>query len=143
MLAPGGIILIKTPNTESWDARLFRKSYWGGLHCPRHWIIFSEKSFRLLVSKTKLSVSSLRYTQGGVFWAFSIIIYLHRKKILKVTRDRPVIFHPLFPLISSFFAAFDFIRRPLAKTSQMFIVLIHQQSTNLSDDVCPDIKVFP
>ena len=123
VFAPGGIMLIKTPNTKSWDARVFKNTYWGGLHCPRHWIIFSKKSFRLLVEKTKLSVSALHYTQGGPFWAFSIIVYLSRKKILKVSRERPVIFHPLFPLISSLFAAFDFIRRPFARTSQLFITL--------------------
>jgi len=123
MLAPGGIILLKTPNTQSWDARLFKKSYWGGLHCPRHWIIFSEKSFQLLANKTGLSVSSLQYTQGGVFWAFSLIVYLSGKNILKVTKERPVIFHPLFPFISSLFAAFDFVRKPFSRTSQMFITL--------------------
>ena len=122
-LAPGGIILIKTPNTDSLDARLFRRSYWGGLHCPRHWVIFSEKSFRLLVQKTNLDIASLKYTQGGPFWAFSIIAVLSRKKILKVIANRPIIFHPLFPVISSVFAAFDFVRRHFAKTSQLFIVL--------------------
>ncbi|MDP9229220.1 MAG: class I SAM-dependent methyltransferase [Bacteroidota bacterium] len=122
-LAPGGIILIKTPNIKSLDSRLFRKSYWGGLHCPRHWIIFSEKSFRKMLQGTNLEISSLKYTQGGPFWAFSIITYLSRKKILKVSKERPVIYHSLFPITSSLFAAFDFIRRPFAKTSQMFITL--------------------
>jgi SAM-dependent methyltransferase len=123
ILAPGGIILIKTPNTKSLDSRLFRNSYWGGLHCPRHWVIFSEKSLRALVHKTNLSIESLKYTQGGPFWAFSIISYLSRKKILNVSKERPVIIHPLYPLISSLFAAFDFFRRPFARTSQVFITL--------------------
>jgi 2-polyprenyl-3-methyl-5-hydroxy-6-metoxy-1,4-benzoquinol methylase len=128
ILAPGGIILIKTPNTRSWDAKLFRNSYWGGLHCPRHWVIFSEKGLRTLLKQTNLAIESLEYTQGGPFWAFSIIANLSRKKILRADRQRPVIFHPLFPVISSLFAAFDFIRRPFAKTSQMFIVLKHRTS---------------
>jgi SAM-dependent methyltransferase len=123
ILAPEGIILIKTPNIISLDSRVFKKSYWGGLHCPRHWTIFSEKSFRVLLQKTNLSISTLKYTQGGPFWAFSIIVYLSRKKILKVSKERPVIYHPLFPFISSLFAAFDFLRRPFSKTSQMFIVI--------------------
>lgn len=129
LLAPGGVILIKTPNTQSWDARLFQKAYWGGLHCPRHWVIFSEKSFRILLRSTSLDISSLKYTQGGPFWAFSIIAYLANKKILKTSRERPIIFHPLFPLVSSFFAAFDFARQPFARTSQLFITLKRRQNS--------------
>lgn len=123
MLAPGGLIVIKTPNTRSWDARLFRRSYWGGLHCPRHWIIFSAKSFRLLVQGTGLSVRTMKYTQGAPFWAFSIIAALHRKKWVHVSAQRPIIYHWLFAPLSAVFACFDFIRRPFAPTSQLFITL--------------------
>lgn len=122
-LNPGGVVLIKTPNILSWDAKLLRKKYWGGLHCPRHWVIFSEKSFRSMLTATNLTITELNYTQGGPFWAFSIIVWLSKKGLVKTGKDRPVIFHPFFPFISSLFAAFDFIRRPFAKTSQMFIIL--------------------
>jgi 2-polyprenyl-3-methyl-5-hydroxy-6-metoxy-1,4-benzoquinol methylase len=123
LLAPGGIIVIKTPNTVSMDARLFKRSYWGGLHCPRHWIIFSEKSFRFLLNATNLKIKRLSYTQGAPFWAFSIIAGLHRRKIVTVSARRPIIFHWLFAPVSAVFAIFDFIRRPFAKTSQLFIIL--------------------
>ncbi len=123
LLEPGGMIVIKTPNTDSWDARLFKKSYWGGLHCPRHWIIFSEKSFRLLLQSTSLKIKSLQYTQGAPFWAFSIIAALHRRKIVRISAKKPIIFHWLFAPISALFAVFDFIRRSFAKTSQLFIIL--------------------
>ncbi|MCY7310290.1 MAG: class I SAM-dependent methyltransferase [Bacteroidota bacterium] len=123
LLAPGGIIVIKTPNTDSWDARLYKKSYWGGLHCPRHWVIFSEKSFRQLLQSTSLKIKKLTYTQGAPFWAFSIIAALHRQKIVRISAQKPIIFHWLFAPISAVFAVFDFIRRPFAKTSQLFIIL--------------------
>ena len=123
LLKPNGVILVKTPNCDSLDARIFHKSYWGGLHCPRHWVIFSEKSFRRLMQDTPLSIKALEYTQGGPFWAFSFIIALHRKGWLNVSRQRPVIFHPLFPFFGAATAAFDFLRRPFARTSQLFLVL--------------------
>lgn len=123
LLEDNGIIIIKTPNSKSWDARLFKKTYWGGLHCPRHWVIFSEKNFRLLVNSAQLNLKKLYYTQGAPFWAFSIIALLHRKKIIKISSEKPIIYHWLFPPLSAFFAFFDFVRRPFAKTSQMFIVL--------------------
>lgn len=123
LLAPGGFILIKTPNTVSLDARLFRNTYWGGLHCPRHWIIFSEKSFRMIAANAGLRIQHLRYTQGAPFWAFSIIAALTRKKLILTSATTPVIFHPLFAPISAMFALMDFLRIPFAKTSQMFIRL--------------------
>ena len=123
LLAPGGIIVIKTPNTVSWDARLYKKSYWGGLHCPRHWIIFSEKSFRILLQSTTLKINKLQYTQGAPFWAFSILAALSRKKIIRTSAQRPIIFHWLFAPLSAVFAVFDFARKPFVKTSQMFILL--------------------
>ena len=128
LLQPGGIIVIKTPNTDSLDARLFRKTYWGGLHCPRHWIIFSDNSFRQLAQDSGLSINRLDYTQGAPFWAFSIIAMLHRKKLVHVSAQRPIIFHWLFAPLSAVFAIFDFVRSPFAKTSQLFIVLGKQVS---------------
>lgn len=130
MLTPEGIILIKTPNINSIDARIFKNTYWGGLHCPRHWIIFSENSFRKTLEKSTLFIKRLWYTQGSPFWAFSIIAALTRKGILKTDKYRPVIYHPFFPFISSLFAVFDFIRRPFAKTSQMFIIVKKNISKN-------------
>lgn len=126
LLADGGVIIIKTPNTQSWDARLFKKSYWGGLHCPRHWIIFSEKSLRILISQTSLQIKKLKYTQGAPFWAFSIIAALYRKKWVRVSAKKPIIFHWLFAPLSAIFAAFDFLRKPFARTSQLFILLENQ-----------------
>ncbi len=127
LLYPGGIIVIKTPNTNSRDARLFRKTYWGGLHCPRHWEIFSEKSFRILLQSTKLRIKELKYTQGAPFWAFSIIASLHRKKIIHISAQKPIIFHWLFAPVSGLFAFIDFIRLPFGKTSQMFILLTKEE----------------
>ena len=127
LLAPGGIIVIKTPNTDSWDARLYKKSYWGGLHCPRHWVIFSEKSFRQLLQSTALKIKKLTYTQGAPFWAFSIIAALYRQKIVHISAQKPIIFHWLFAPVSAVFAVFDFIRRPFAKPSQMFIILENEK----------------
>jgi len=124
MMNPGGLMLIKTPNTESLDARLFRSSYWGGLHCPRHWILFSMSSFKLMVSKTNLEVKKIKYTQGAPFWAWSVLLKMQRAKLVSITRERPVMFHPLIPFLHIFFAGFDFLRGAFgAKTAQMFIEL--------------------
>lgn len=123
LLAPGGLLLIKTPNTDSWDARLFRRSNWGGYHCPRHWVLFDESSFKKALSRTRLELSSLTYTQGAPFWAQSVMMALRRMGLVSYAKEKPLVYHSLFGPLAALFAAFDILRGILFKTSQMFIVL--------------------
>jgi SAM-dependent methyltransferase len=121
LLNPGGVLIIKTPNCNSLDARLFRKHYWGGLHCPRHWIIFSNTSIEILIAQSKLNLQKINFTQGAPFWAYSIINLFRKKDIKRQTV--PLIAHWLFTPLSIIFALFDIVRSPFSKTSQMFISL--------------------
>jgi 2-polyprenyl-3-methyl-5-hydroxy-6-metoxy-1,4-benzoquinol methylase len=123
LLTHNGYILIKTPNHQSLDARVFRHRDWAGYHCPRHWVIFTRNSFRRIVQEAALDVVMFSYTQGAPFWAMSILFWLADKGWISITKARPAIYHPLFPFLSAFFAIFDFLRKPFARTSQMFFVL--------------------
>jgi SAM-dependent methyltransferase len=122
-LRPDGLLLIKTPNFDSLDARLFRHANWGGLHCPRHWVLFSRTSFARLVERSGLRVREFAYTQGAAFWATSTLFRLARRDLASITKERPAVAHPLFPLLSALYAAFDFVRRPFQPTSQMVWLL--------------------
>ena len=123
ILAPGGLLLVKTPNIDSLDARLFRHSNWGGYHCPRHWVLFNENSFKIAQGQTSLELLSQTYTQGAPFWAQSVMMKLRRWKWIHYTKEKPLAAHPLFPILSAFFAGFDFARGLFFKTSQMLILL--------------------
>lgn len=123
ILAPGGVILIKTPNIECWDVRLTKNKYWGGLHAPRHWVLFSSKSFEMITSRAGLSIKSLKYTQGAPFWAYSILSQWYERGLVKISPKKPLPFHPLAAPIMALSAAFDIIRGAFVKTSQMFIIL--------------------
>ncbi|HTL08752.1 MAG TPA: class I SAM-dependent methyltransferase [Chitinophagaceae bacterium] len=125
MLERGGIIIIKTPNVDSLDARIFQKHYWGGLHCPRHWILFSERSLRNMVRSTNLHLRKLTYTQAAPFWAWSVINLCRKKDIRQ--RKKPLIEHPMFGILSVLFAGFDILRSAVSKTSQMFILLSNSE----------------
>jgi SAM-dependent methyltransferase len=120
LLAPGGTILIKTPNHDSLDARLFRHRSWGGLHCPRHWVIFTPESFAATVGLAGLRLDRLELTQGAPFWAVSALEWLARHGLARISRDRPMCRHPLFGPLLALFAAFDLARKPFSRTSQMF-----------------------
>jgi len=126
LLAPGGLILVKTPNWEALDARLFRDASWAGLHCPRHWVLFTRRSFEKLARDAGLGVRSASYAQGAPFWAASSLAWLAARGLVRVSRARPVVYHPLFGLLAAVFAAFDYMRLPFAKTSQMFFILEHE-----------------
>jgi 2-polyprenyl-3-methyl-5-hydroxy-6-metoxy-1,4-benzoquinol methylase len=65
LLSPGGILLLKTPNWDAWDARLFRHASWAGYHCPRHWVLFTRPSLTAMVERAGLKVASFAYTQGA------------------------------------------------------------------------------
>lgn len=123
LLKPGGRILIKTPNYDSIDARIFRSSYWGGLHCPRHWILFTPLSFRRVADAAGLQTHEILLTQGGPFWAWSIMNQLHRMGLVKLSAERPMCYHPLTGILQAFFALFDFLRMRISSTSQMFVIL--------------------
>jgi len=49
-LAPGGRVLLLTPNAHALCHRVFGR-YWSGLHAPRHTQIFSPENLQLLASK--------------------------------------------------------------------------------------------
>ncbi|TKD51731.1 class I SAM-dependent methyltransferase [Sphingomonas baiyangensis] len=123
LLKPGGRILVKTPNHDSLDARLFRHNSWGGLHAPRHWVVFTPESFRTAATRAGLGIERLTLTQGAPFWAVSALEWLARRRLVRVTRQRPMAAHPLFGPLLAAFGAIDMLRRPFARTSQMFVVL--------------------
>lgn len=129
LLAPGGVIFIKTPNHDSIDARLFRNDSWGGLHCPRHWVIFTPESFTKTATRAGLQVDAISLTQGAPFWTVSLLHLLQKAKLVHIDRNRPMVAHPLFGPISAMVAAIDMIRSPFMRTSQMFATLRAQQAS--------------
>ena len=120
-LTPSGRLLIKTPNTKSWNRRLFEKHYWGGYHAPRHWVLFNKESFYKLAADCGFAVESFRYTQGAPQWVASI---LGTWELYHPGASRkPLYNRPLCSILTLLFAGFDFLRLPLSRTDQMIIVL--------------------
>ena len=70
-LAPGGVFAIETPNLLSVDARLFKRTYWGGYHIPRHWHLFTPTTLSRLLKDNGLEVLAISYQTGHSFWMYS------------------------------------------------------------------------
>jgi SAM-dependent methyltransferase len=120
-IRPGGLFVLETPNTDSWDARLFRDGSWGGYHIPRHWHFFDRGTMSRLLTEEGFDVQAVRYQTGHSFWLFSF------HHVLKYGWRWPVfanMFHPLksLPALAAV-VALDMIRSKLGfKTSAMLVI---------------------
>ncbi len=121
LLSPTGVILIKTPNVDTLDCRIFQHHNWGGFHCPRHFVLFTRQSLLDLGTACGLAQVQTRYTQGAPQWACSILGILGQKAWLTISAEKPLYAHPLYPIVCAITAAFDFARSPFMPTAQMFV----------------------
>ncbi len=71
-LSPEGVFVLETPNLESLDARLARRTFWGGYHIPRHWNLFTPETITHLLERHGLEVIDIRYQSGHSFWIYSL-----------------------------------------------------------------------
>lgn len=72
LLKENGILLIETPSSDGWDAKLFKKRYWGGYHFPRHFYIFNEKNLSSTLNECGFVVKQVEYLASPSFWIQSI-----------------------------------------------------------------------
>ncbi len=60
LLKADGIVMLRTPNVDSFEARLFRGN-WYGLDPPRHLYLFSPRTIRALLKRSGFAITRLRY----------------------------------------------------------------------------------
>jgi hypothetical protein len=130
------LLLIKTPNYDALDARIFRHRSWGGYHAPRHFVLFDRDSFARMAENQGLHVGSFACAQGAPFWTVSVLNELRMLGLVKISRERPSIYHPLVPVFQALFAALDILRSPLARLSQMTFVLERAERTGIGFRRC-------
>ena len=118
LLTPKGVVWIQTPNWRSLDARLFRRRDWAGLHCPRHWLLFSRRGLERALCRAGLTARRIAYTQAGAFWAASALAQLRGRG----RGGTPIVQDRLFLPLAAVGAAFDFVTLPLRATSQQVCV---------------------
>ncbi|MFD3440614.1 class I SAM-dependent methyltransferase [Streptomyces sp. NPDC058685] len=121
LLSENGVLLMKTPNTATVDARIFRHRNWGGLHCPRHFVLFTEPGLARLGSQVGLTKVDSYYTQGAPQWAISVMAWLSDRGWIKVSREKPAYMNRVYEPLTAFFAGVDFLRARFAPTAQMMI----------------------
>ncbi|MGE5329734.1 MAG: class I SAM-dependent methyltransferase [Deltaproteobacteria bacterium] len=102
VLKPGGVVIISTPNSEGWGARIFGK-YWINWHTPYHIQFFSIISIENVAKQAGLSLEKVKTItnsewlfyqwihlltrpnegQPSAFWTYSKKLSLKKKIIIK------------------------------------------------------------
>jgi 2-polyprenyl-3-methyl-5-hydroxy-6-metoxy-1,4-benzoquinol methylase len=121
-LSSGGVFALETPNLDSLDARLFRRTYWGGYHIPRHWNLFKPTAISRLLTDNGLEVLATVFQTGHSFWMYSLH---HALRYEGKSRPRASAwFDPMKSLVGlAGFTAFDLLRGFLgSKTSAMLVI---------------------
>lgn len=121
ILSKNGIIVIQTPNIDSFTQKLFTKRHWFEYHFPRHWVIFNNNSLQALGKEYDLRVIKTKYRLSPYSWILSIHHLLKDKQY-------PKWFYELFSLNNLFlmilFTIIDFIQMIFTrKTSNMEVYL--------------------
>ena len=78
LLRPGGLLVLRTDNVGSSDARLFR-SLWYGYDFPRHLTLFSPKTLSALVESVGLDVEAVRYSLVPTHWIMSLRYWMSER----------------------------------------------------------------
>jgi SAM-dependent methyltransferase len=71
LLAPGGKILVQTPNPDTLTRNIFRK-FWGALHYPYHTVLFTPEGIKAGAARWNLYVSSVQGSAMPTGWSMSL-----------------------------------------------------------------------
>jgi 2-polyprenyl-3-methyl-5-hydroxy-6-metoxy-1,4-benzoquinol methylase len=120
LLKDDGVIYIETPNTDSWDSKLFKK-YWGGLHTPRHTFLFNPNSTYSVCQLTKLKVEKFLFPINTDHWALSVQNLFQSKKLFYSNLKNGRAWY--FKYLLFLFIPLNLIQKILGKTGSMEIIL--------------------
>lgn len=128
LLRPGGALVVETPNIDSVDCRLFRRTFWGGYHFPRHWHFFSTESLARLLEQCGLEVCLTRYQTGHAFWLYSFHHWLRFRSGVKLPWLASAV-HPLRHLLPlALVTVLDFIRAGLGQRTSAVLMVARKRA---------------
>ena len=71
VLRPGGLFVVETPNTDTWDYRRFSRGAWGAYHIPRHWNLFDPASIQRLGETAGFRLRTIVFNPAAVHWVWT------------------------------------------------------------------------
>jgi len=103
ILKPGGALVARVPNADSWDARLFGPA-WAGLEPPRHLYVFGQATLRRAFEKAGLRIKELNCAIGGYpTFVMSVGFWLKTRQTPTQQRQRILrgLSHPIARLVTA------------------------------------------
>lgn len=82
-LAPGGRIVLITPNAEAFELLVFGR-FWAGFHAPRHLWLFSRHGLELMARAAGLGVTTIRPMADPGQWAISLQNLFQESRFLRI-----------------------------------------------------------
>jgi SAM-dependent methyltransferase len=86
-LQTGGLLCLQTPNHVNFFARITKRIYWGGLHSPRHFVIYDSQVLEESLRKCGFEVISKKNVQDAHFQTVSFCKLLGLDKHVSATRS--------------------------------------------------------
>lgn len=88
ILRPGGILVLRLPNLDSWDARLFGDA-WAGLDAPRHLYIYSPRTLAATLKQAGFAVEGWDTSIGAYpVFALSTRFAMEQRRFAPAIRRR-------------------------------------------------------
>lgn len=66
ILTPEGVLILRTPSLDSWDARVFGP-FWAGIDSPRHLAVFSQQTATRILEATGFELLRFHTGSGSYF----------------------------------------------------------------------------
>lgn len=121
ILKPGGLLALRVPNADSFDAKIFGP-YWSGLDSPRHLYVFGKSTLTKVLEKNSFRILDLSSKDGSYLsFVLSIRLWMVAKEIRSSIRD------PLIKILSGsaarvLSAPIFYVYSLLQRSSQMVVV---------------------
>jgi len=88
ILKPEGILVIRVPNGNSLDFKIFGK-YWAGLDAPRHYYVFTRETLRRLLNEVGFEINSHQKDIGSYLnFVLSLEFWLTDKNVNSNIRSK-------------------------------------------------------
>ena len=103
VLKQEGILILRVPNVNSWDAKIFGTT-WAGLDAPRHFYVFGQDTLKQMLEANGFQIKQISCEIGSYpTFVLSVRFWLVEKEVREIIRQSilNILYHPISRLLFS------------------------------------------